>query len=121
MDFTELGKAPFIALETFRHNGVGVITPVWVAGENEKLYVWTNLDSWKVKRIRNNSRVRICESDTRGNPKSDWLEAKSQVLDSEKAREKAIRLFKAKYGLQFRMFTLLGRNNPRAIVEIESL
>ena len=39
MNLTALSKTTYIALETFRKNGEGVITPVWVAGENDKLYV----------------------------------------------------------------------------------
>lgn len=121
MTFNKLGEATFIALETFRKNGNGVITPVWVAGEGGKLYVWTDLESWKVKRVRNNPRVRICESDMRGTPKGDWLESEARVLDSEAARQKTRQLFKAKYGLQFRMYSLMGRSKPKAVVEIETL
>ena len=99
-----LDKAAVIGLETFRKSGEGVITPTWVTGENGKLYVWTDLNSWKVKRICNNPIVRICQSDGRGNPKGDWFEARAQVLDSDDAREKARMLFKAKYGMQFRLF-----------------
>ncbi len=118
MTLNELADVTFIALETFRKNGEGVITPVWVAGENGKLFVWTDLESWKVKRIRNNSRVRLCQSDVAGNPKSEWLEARAQVLDSDEARDNARRLFKAKYGLQFRMFSMMGKKRPKAVVEI---
>ncbi len=74
MEFAELGNAKYIALETFRKSGEGVITPVWVTPEDGKLYVWTVDGSWKVKRIRNNDRVRIAVSDARGNPQSDWVE-----------------------------------------------
>ncbi|KAA3662518.1 MAG: PPOX class F420-dependent oxidoreductase, partial [Chloroflexi bacterium] len=47
MTLSTLGDAQYIALETFRKNGTGVITPVWVAGENGSLFVWTDADSWK--------------------------------------------------------------------------
>ena len=78
MKLNAFNKATYIALETYRANGQGVITPVWVAVENDKLYVWTDLDSWKVKRICKDNRVRLCESDSRGNPKSEWLESAGQ-------------------------------------------
>ncbi len=82
MDFKAIGNPTYIALETFRKSGEGVITPVWVVAEGDKLYVWTVGDSGKVKRIRNNGRVRIAVSDSRGAPKSDWVEAKAHVLDT---------------------------------------
>lgn len=121
MEISDLRKATFIAFETFRRNGEGVITPVWVAGAGDKLYVWTDLNSWKVKRIRSNNHVRICESDARGVPKGKWLVAQARVLDSDDARQEVQSLFKAKYGLQFRVFSLLGRNRPKAVVEIYGL
>jgi len=46
MQLDDLKNAKYIALETFRKNGEGVITPVWVAGVNGKLYVWTGANSW---------------------------------------------------------------------------
>jgi len=121
MKLMELGNATFIALETFRKNGDGIITPVWVTGEKDKLYVWTNLESWKVKRIQNNNHIRICESDARGNPKSEWLDATAQVLDSDNALKKTKSLFRSKYGIQFRMFSLMGRKRPKTVLEISTI
>ena len=118
MKLNAFNKVTYIALETFRKNGEGVITPVWVAGENDKLYVWTDLDSWKIKRIRKDHRVRLCESDSGGNPKSEWLEARASILDSEEAIQKARSLLKSKFGFQFRIFGIMGRKKPKAIIEI---
>ena len=49
----------FIALETYRKNGTPVITPLGFVQDGATLYVRTTADSGKVKRIRNNSRVRV--------------------------------------------------------------
>ena len=67
MQLAEIGNPTYIVLETFRKSGEGVKTPVWVAAENGRLYVWTVDNSGKVKRIRNNGRVRLAVSDSRGN------------------------------------------------------
>jgi uncharacterized protein len=123
MDFIQLGKAQFIALETFKKNGSGVTTPVWVAPDNDTLFVWTERDSWKVKRIRNNSAVRLAESDARGAPKSDWFSAQAQVLDSDADIQRVKKLFKSKYGFQFTLFAIMGKlrggENKRVAVEIK--
>jgi PPOX class probable F420-dependent enzyme len=116
--YNELENATFVALETFKKNGDGVVTPTWITGEDSKLYIWTELDSWKVKRIRNNPAVRICQSDYSGNPKGDWYKARAQVLETDTDREKAHRLFRKKYGLQFWFFSLMGRKSPKVILEI---
>lgn len=109
MTFQEIGNPTYIALETFRKNGEGVITPVWVTAENDKLYVWTQANSGKVKRIRNNSRVRIAVSDAHGNPKSEWVEASARVLSSPTANQKQRKRLAQKYGWQFYFFNLLDR------------
>jgi PPOX class probable F420-dependent enzyme len=109
MEFKEIGNPTYIALETFRKSGAGVVTPVWVTAEGDKLYVWTVGDSGKVKRIRANGRVRIAVSDSRGAPKSDWVEAQARVLDSQPDEEKQRQRIAAKYGWQFTMFNFMNR------------
>ena len=122
MTFQELGNATYIALETFRKSGEGVKTPVWVTAENNKLYVWTDANSWKVKRIHNNETVRLCASDSRGTPKSEWFEAKARVLVEPAAITAMQKRLAKKYGFQFKAFDLLGRlrqrNRVSAVIEI---
>jgi len=109
MKFQEIGNPTYIALETFRKSGEGVVTPVWVTAENGKLYVWTLANSGKAKRIRNNGRVRIAISDARGNPKSEWVEAKARVLSDPAEDQKQRERLAKKYGWQFHLFNLMGR------------
>jgi len=109
MKFQEIGNPTYIALETFRKSGEGVVTPVWVTAENGKLYVWTLANSGKAKRIRNNGRVRIAISDARGNPKSEWVEARARVLSDPAENQKQRERLAKKYGWQFHLFNLMGR------------
>jgi len=122
MILNDIKNAKYIALETFRKNGQGVITPVWMAADGGKFYVWTDGSSGKAKRIRATGRVRLCASDVRGTPESGWVEAQAQVL-SEPADVKATeKRMAAKYGLLFRLFgvmgKLTGRVGNRAALEI---
>ncbi len=113
MALNDIKNAKYIALETFRKNGQGVITPVWMAADGGKLYVWTDGTSGKAKRIRATGRVRLCASDARGTPESDWVEAQSRVLDQPadvKATEKRMA---AKYGLLFHLFGVMGKITGR--------
>ncbi|MGW7366408.1 PPOX class F420-dependent oxidoreductase [Streptomyces sp. NPDC054841] len=66
MDLQELNRAKYISLTTFRKDGTGVATPVWFAVAGGELYVWTRSDSWKVKRLRRDSRVTVSACDVRG-------------------------------------------------------
>lgn len=107
MTLNDLNDAQFIALETFRKTGEGVITPVWVTSEAGKLYVWTGVGSGKIKRIRNNPRVRVCKSDGRGQPQSEWVEAQARLLDSPEAIAAAQHRLTAKYGRSFRLISMM--------------
>jgi uncharacterized protein len=125
MEFKDIGNPTYIALETFRKNGEGVITPVWAVAEQNKLYVWTVSTSGKIKRIRTNGRVRIAVCDARGTLKSDWVEAQARVLDAPEDVAKQQQRTAAKYGLQFQLISLMGKlrrdNTPRAAVEISPI
>ena len=112
-------SAQYIALETFRKNGEGVKTPVWQASEGNHTYVWTQADSWKVKRIRNNANVRLCASDSRGTPHSDWVEAEARVVTDAAESERQVALLRKKYGLAFRGFALMGRLRRSQHVTLE--
>jgi PPOX class probable F420-dependent enzyme len=121
MKFADLADVEFIALETFRKNGEGVITPVWIVGEGDKLYVSTDGNSWKVKRIRNNKRVRICKSDARGKPESDWVEAQARILDAREDREKQWERISTKYAAQLQSISMPQGSESRVVVEISPL
>ena len=69
--------------------------------------------------MRQTGRVRLCASDPRGNPKSDWIEGYARVLDSEEAREAQRQRMAAKYRLFFWMFWLLGQARKTEVVVIE--
>ena len=122
MQFKDIGDPTYIALETFRKSGEGVVTPVWVVAEGSKLYVWTVGDSWKVKRIRNNPHVRLAISDARGNPQSEWVDAQARVLDTpEDDQRQRVRLT-AKYGFQFRAIMWMNKlrrdRSPHVALEL---
>lgn len=62
----DFADAKYISVTTFRKDGTGVATPVWFAVDGGEIFFWTRSDSWKVKRLRNNSRVVVTVCDVRG-------------------------------------------------------
>ncbi|MEW2085082.1 PPOX class F420-dependent oxidoreductase [Streptomyces sp. NPDC005283] len=62
----DFADATYISVTTFRKDGTGVATPVWFAVDGGEIFFWTRSDSWKVKRLRNNSRVVVTVCDVRG-------------------------------------------------------
>jgi len=95
-----LGKAQYVNLETFRKNGTGVQTPVWVARDGDELVVFTNGDSYKVKRLRRNPNIRIAECNVRGVLKGPWHEGTGRLVDDESEKQSGTRALHRKYGWQ---------------------
>ncbi len=119
----QLGRETYVNLATFRRNGREVRTPVWIAPEGDRLYVYTNATSGKVKRIRNGERVRLAPCDVRGKLRGDWVEGRARMLDDPDARERGLEAVVRKYGWQMRLALLAsrisGRYAQRAAIEIE--
>jgi PPOX class probable F420-dependent enzyme len=116
----QFGDQKYISLETFKKNGQGVKTPVWFVLHDNALYAYTEADSWKVKRIRNNPRVRVAVCNVRGNVKGPWLEATASLIEGDERRA-ANELLDRKYFLK-KIFNFLTRINrhTRAMIKIES-
>lgn len=87
----------YLTLETYRKSGAAIATPVWFAEESRTFYIYSLANAGKVKRIRNNPRVRIAPCDMRGNRKGEWVEGSARIL--ARAEEAgAHRLLDRKYG-----------------------
>jgi len=122
LNLTQLGEQTYVNLATTRKNGREVRTPVWVAADGERLIVWTNIHSGKVKRIRNGCASKLAACDVRGGLKGDWLPVKTRVLEDPAERDRALEAMFRKYGWQMqlsRIFgTLSGRWKQRGAIEI---
>lgn len=98
-------KRKYVSMTTFRKDGTGVATPVWFAVDGDELFVWTRSDSWKIKRLRNNSRVVVTVCDVRGRIEdgAPSVEGTARLLDQ--AGTGAVRkLLARKYTWQFWLF-----------------
>jgi PPOX class probable F420-dependent enzyme len=110
----------YLNVETFRKNGSAVATPVWFAQELGILYIYSLANAGKVKRIRNNPRVRVTPCDIRGNPRGEWVEGKARILDAA-ADEHAHRLLDKKYGWVKKLGNLYSKlmQRERSSIAIE--
>lgn len=106
MSIEDLGNEQYISLATFKRDGSEVATPVWVAKDGDRLYVITEANSGKAKRLRNSSRARIAACDMRGNVRGPYMDVTAVLLDS--AGTAAVKkLIDRKYGLMGKLFTAL--------------
>lgn len=99
-DFPPIGKAKYVSLTTFRKDGTPVATPLWAADDAGKLLIWTETNSWKVKRIRRNPDVTVQECDIRGRLKdgAPVIPGKATILDAE-GTEHVRDVIAKKYGI----------------------
>jgi PPOX class probable F420-dependent enzyme len=104
MGFAAFAGHKYLNLETFKKDGTGVKTPVWFAADpsssldsnDAKLYAYTIGVSGKVKRIRNNPRVKIAPCDMRGKVLGDWVDARVEIVTGE-AAVRGMQLLNKKY------------------------
>lgn len=119
----DLDGESYINLVTFRRDGRGVPTPVWFARLGDRLYVFTDGTSAKVKRIRATKKVRIAACDVRGKVTGAWIDGRARVVAEPDLVARAYAALRAKYGWQMRLVDtvswMAGRIGRRAILEIE--
>jgi PPOX class probable F420-dependent enzyme len=105
MAVSELAGERYVSLTTFKRDGTSASTPVWVVGDGDRLLVWTGADTWKVKRIRRERRVRVAPSTAGGKPRGEAVEATATILvDTARVEE----LLARKYGLVYRAVRALN-------------
>ncbi len=115
-------RAKYLNMETFRKTGVGVRTPVWFAQQPGQaiFYVYTEADAGKVKRIRNNPKVRVAPCTFRGNLRGAWVDGRARICSADES-VLGQQLLRRKYGLP----KILGdffsrlRGHKQAVVAIE--
>ena len=109
-NFSALRGHSYASLTTFRKTGKAVATPIWFAGDDSLVYIWTNAKSGKVKRLRNNPRITIAPCAARGQVLGPVAEGTAKILpESAEEAATAVRLLKSKYGWQWRIGRFFSR------------
>jgi uncharacterized protein len=119
---TELDEARYVNLLSYKRDGTGAQTPVWAAPLDGKLVIFTGGESYKVKRIRRNPKVRVARCDARGTLLGPWLDGTCAFVEDGARQTRIIDALKSKYGWQMRLLdffsTLSGRAKKRAYLEV---
>ncbi len=106
--FPALHRQNFMSLTTYRKTGVAVPTPVWFVQEGSKLYLLTQPQAGKLKRIRHTARVTVAPCTASGKILGDSAEGQARILSAEEGKH-ANALLNRKYGWQKRMIELFWR------------
>jgi PPOX class probable F420-dependent enzyme len=121
--FDSLHGHKYCLLTTFRKSGEPVPTPVWFGLADGKVYFRTEATVGKVKRIRNNPRVRLAPCTLRGRPLGPPAEGSARVLRPEGA-DRAEHAIASNYGLFRGTYEAVGQrlsSIEQVYVEIEPL
>ena len=106
--FDDVARSKYLLLTTFTKDGRPKPTAIWAAPQGDGLVVITQEKSWKVKRIRNTSRVTIAECDRSGKPKGEAVEAIATILDKS-ANGATYDAIGRRYGLVGKTFNVFSK------------
>jgi uncharacterized protein len=98
----------YVSLETYKKSGQAVQTPVWFVIENGRLYVSAPAHTGKVKRLRNNPRLRLALCTSSGKITGPWASGRARFVDGSEAQQ-ADRLLQRKYHVQRVLIDLFGK------------
>lgn len=96
--FGAIAAQEFAVLTTYRRSGEAVPTTVWFAVDGDKVFITTQRDSGKVKRVRNDGRVLLTPSDRTGNLLGEPGVAGMAREGRDDERERAWMVLSTKYG-----------------------
>lgn len=118
--FIPFAGEKYLNFESYRKNGAAIRTPMWFAEGDGVLYVYSLADAAKVRRVRNNPRVRVAPCDVRGKLKGKWVEGAATILD-ESGAARGHECLNEKYGWMKRLgdfYSTRVRHRKRAVMAI---
>jgi PPOX class probable F420-dependent enzyme len=108
-DFSSLDGEDHVLLVTYRRDGTPIPSPVWFARDADQLYVWTEVNAFKAKRLRRDPRALLAPCSPLGVPRGNPIAAKGRVLTDESERRRAAAVIRSQWGLGRRIFELMSR------------
>ncbi len=106
-------EGKYISLITYTKNEKPIATPVWFGQKENKLYIATNEERYKIKRIQNNPSVQVAPCGTRGKVKGPYKDATARILPKNEI-DVAKELLREKY-FMFRVFERLWKRKEKKV------
>ncbi|KAA1427733.1 PPOX class F420-dependent oxidoreductase [Nocardioides antri] len=108
-DFNALTGHHHCLLVTYKRDGSPVPAPVWFARDGERLFVWTEVNAYKAKRLRRDPRALIAPCSATGKPLGDPIAARGRILETVADRTHAARVIKSQWTPWQRAFAFAAR------------
>lgn len=104
-----LFESNYLSLSTLKRNGQWVDTPVWFAGDDTTVYIFSAGQAGKVKRLRNFTEVRVAPCTVLGKKLGAELEGQATLLNDEVSIHRAHQALLYRFGWQMRWTDLLSK------------
>ena len=105
----QIKSQKYISLETYRKNRQGVRTPVWFVIKNNLILIVTRDQTGKIKRLRNNQKVKIATCSIKGKTSMSMIPGTAQILTEDETAN-AVKLRDKKYGFFSKVAKFLTKN-----------
>lgn len=112
-DLDALFPGRYLSVTSFKRDGSAVATPLWFVSDGKRLYAFTDLQSWKVRRIRHNSCVLVASCRGNGKLRMEPVPARADVLTADAELERVQRLLLDRYKISYRVVMLFYRLGRR--------
>lgn len=105
-----LCDAKYLLLESQRTDGSWVGTPMWFAAVNDTIFLRTQADSPKVRRMSHRPLVKVTPCTMRGKPRDDYIECTARIAPQEHEAQAEAALRRG-YGLLRQAINRFARND----------
>ncbi len=119
-----LNNQKYISLISYKKNGEEVSTPIWFARDNNDVYIMTENQSWKVKRMRNNPKVVFVPCNFIGKIRRNFTDLQIhgdveflEPEESSKAEQRISRKYRFLYRFSKREKNIFLKITPTAILK----
>jgi uncharacterized protein len=94
---------------SYRKDGRPIAQAVWPGYDGDRIYIWTEEQAMKAKRLRRNPNALIAPCSFRGKPLGDPVAATGRILDDPAERTHAAATIHSQWGWKRKTFAAMSR------------
>jgi PPOX class probable F420-dependent enzyme len=108
-DFGSLATHKHCLVVSYRKDGRPIAQAVWPGYDGDRIYIWTEEQAMKAKRLRRNPDALIAPCSFRGKPLGDPVAAIARILDDPAERSHAAATIDSQWGWKRKTFAAMSR------------
>lgn len=89
---------------SYKRDGMPVAQPVWPGYDGDRVFIWTEVEAFKAKRLRRNPDALIAPCSFRGKPLGAPIAARGRILETEAERAHAEAVIRSQWGWKRKAF-----------------